>query len=652
VAKRTKRTGSGGDLALGMGSPITRRDFLNGVGGVAAGALLPGCEMKSEPAPEAPGMPWSEPVGSYPPLRSGSRGSHAGSFEVAHELALQGKSDWGTVDEPDSDYDLVVVGGGISGLSSAYFWRQRDPTARILILDNHDDFGGHAKRNEFHVGDRSVLGYGGSQTLEDPERYSGISLQLLKDLGVELSRFEKAYDSGFYRRHGLRGGVYFDRASYGSDRIVPFEILAYSGFLPLAPSTLEAKEAVEQMPLSPAARVEMLRLLEADGDRIEGVPAADQADHLEYLSYRDFLVRYFDIREPEVFALLEGAMTDLGVGIDAANALDVIDYVGLPGIRATSLPRWGFDEAPYIAHFPDGNASIARLLVRSMVPGVAGGSTMDDIVAARFDYSRLDEPGSQVRIRLSSTAVRVEHEGDPETAERVAVTYVRGGRAQRVRAGSCVLAGYNAMIPYLCPEMGQEQKEALAQSVKAPILYSTVLLRNWHAWKELGIGAVASPGCYHANALLDFPVDLGGYKFSSGPDQPIAVHMERFGKATEPGLTPRDQYRAVRRQLLATPFQEIELEIRTQLTGMLSPAGFDPSRDIEAITVNRWAHGYAYGYNPLFDDLSQPDALPHVIGRARLGRIAIANSDAGGRATIDTAIDQAHRAVGELARSA
>jgi len=597
-------------------------------------------------------MRWSDPVGAYPPARAGLRGSHAGSFETAHELALQHRTDWGPVEAQDPDYDLVIVGGGISGLAAAYFQLAREPSARILILDNHDDFGGHAKRNEFHVGDRSVLGYGGSQTLEDPERYSGVSLQLLKELGVELSRFDEAYDKGFYRRHGLRGGVYFDEASYGVDRVVPYEILAFSRYLPLTPPSLTAKQAVEQMPLSAAARIEMLRLLEANGNRIEDVPADRQADYLEYQSYRDFLVRYFDIREPEVFALLEGAMTDLGVRIDSAPALYVIDYVGLPGIRATSLPRSGFEEAPYIAHFPDGNASIARLLVRRMIPEVAKGSTMDDIVAARFDYSRLDAPESQVRIRLSSTAVHVEHEGEPETADWVAVTYVRGGRAQRVRARACVLASYNVMIPHLCPEMSARQKQALSQAVKSPILYSTVLLSNWHAWKELGIGAVACPGSYHANALLDFPVNLGGYRFSSGPDQPIVVHMERFGKVAKSGLSTRDQYRAERRRLLATPFDEIERQIRTQLAGMLSPAGFDPSRDIEAITVNRWAHGYAYGYNPLFDDLSQPEQLPHVVGRARFGRIAIANSDAGASDTIDSAIDQAHRAVGELASSA
>jgi spermidine dehydrogenase len=213
-----------------------------------------------------------------------------------------------------------------------------------------------------------------------------------------------------------------------------------------------------------------------------------------------------------------------------------------------------------------------------------------------------------------------------------------------------VLAGYNAMIPYLCPELPERQRHALALAVKVPILYSTVLLRNWRAWKELGLGAVSAPGSYHSNAMLDFPVSLGGYRFSANPDEPVLVHMERFGKIADASLTPREQFRAQRHQMLATPFSDIEREIRTQLTGTLESGGFDPARDIEAITVNRWAHGYAYWYNSLFDSVDAVDELPHVIGRARFGRIAVANSDAGARATIDTAIDQAHRAIEDLAR--
>ena len=191
------------------------------------------------------------------------------------------------------------------------------------------------------------------------------------------------------------------------------------------------------------------------------------------------------------------------------------------------------------------------------------------------------------------------------------------------------------MIPYLCPELPASQREALALAVKVPILYSNVLLRNWQAWKQIGIGAVSAPGSYHAVAMLDFPVSLGGHEYSADPDQPTLVHMERFGKADRSGLNPREQFRSERQRMLATPYVEIEREIRTQLSGMLSSAGFDPARDIEAITVNRWAHGYAYSPNPLFDDVDAAGEYPHVIGRARFGRIAIANSDAGGSATIE-----------------
>jgi spermidine dehydrogenase len=631
-----------------MGRAISRRDFLNGVGAIAAGALVPGCAGPGGP-PSADGLGLDAQDSVYPPALTGLRGSHAGSFEVAHDLARHGRSDWGSVHDSTSEtYDLVVVGGGLSGLSAAYFQRRIDPAARILILDNHDDFGGHAKRNEFRVGGRTLIGYGGSQTLESPQYYSQISKNLLRDIGVDLKCLDAGYDLDFYRRHGLRGGVFFDRASYGVDRVVPFELIDYSGYMPLAPSALTARQAVEQMPLSAPARIEMRRLLEVHEDRLTGIPVDRQLAYLSSISYRDFLARHLGVTEPEVFALLDGISTDTGVAIDVASAEDLITYVGMPGLGATSIPRVGFEDDPYIAHFPDGNASIARLLVRAMIPQAASGSTMGDIVGARFDYARLDEPNAPVRLRLDSTAIRVEHDGAPDSADRVKVDYVRGGRAYRVYGRSCVLAGYNGMIPYLCPELPARQRAALALSVKVPILYTNVLLRNWQAWHEIGIGAVSAPGSYHANAMLDFPVSFGGYEFSGGPEEPVVVHMERFGKSSDPGLDPREQFRAERYRLLSTPFADIEREIRTQLTGTLSSGGFDPERDIEAITVNRWAHGYAYSYNALFDGVDPAGEPPHVIGRARFGRIAIANSDAGARATLDSAIDQAHRAIGDL----
>jgi spermidine dehydrogenase len=208
------------------------------------------------------------------------------------------------------------------------------------------------------------------------------------------------------------------------------------------------------------------------------------------------------------------------------------------------------------------------------------------------------------------------------------------------------------MIPYLCPELPAPQREALAFQVKSPILYTNVAVRNWQAWQKLGIGAVVSSGSYHVHAMLDFPVSLGDYHFASEPDDPIAVHMERFPHRPNEGLSERQQRRLGRHELLSTSFETIERNIRNQLAGMLADGGFDPARDIEAITVNRWAHGYSYGYNDLEDDPYYADRnderYPHVRGRKQYGRITIANSDAGARAMLESAVEQAHRAVGEL----
>jgi spermidine dehydrogenase len=634
------------DRELGMDRPISRRDFLNGVGAVAAGTLVPGRAF-AEAAAALEGVAGAE--GAYPPRLMGMRGSHPGSFEVAHQLAREHRSDWGPVGEPDSElYDLIVVGGGISGLAAAYFFRKQKPDARILILDNHDDFGGHAKRNEFQIGGRTIIGYGGSQAFEDPGGYSEVTQGLLREIGIDMPRLAAGYDQDFFRRNGLRAGIYFDRATYGVDRVIPYELLDFSNYLPLAPSTLTAKEAVAQMPLSEPAKRELLKALSIDENRILDVPAERQAEYLWGISYRDFLAKYMGITNPEVIAMLQGMTTDMSVSLDVGSAISAIGYVGLPGLKATSLPSNVSFEEPYINHFPDGNASVARLLVRDLIPQVAPGSTMEDVVKARFDYTRLDDPDSRVRLRLNSTAIRAENGGSPKTAKRVGVTYVRGEQAYRVWGRSCVLAGYNAMVPALCPELPKPQREALAFSVKVPILYTNVLLRDWQAWKKLGLAAVSAPGSYHAVVMLDFPVSFGGYEFSHGPDEPIVVHMERFATKTDAGPTPREQHRAGRHELMSTSFETIEREIRSQLAGTLGGGGFDPSRDIAAITVNRWAHGYSSRPNPFTDPHYEDGQYPHEIGRQRFGRIAIANSDAAGSASIRAAIDQAHRAVGEL----
>jgi len=322
------------------------------------------------------------------------------------------------------------------------------------------------------------------------------------------------------------------------------------------------------------------------------------------------------------------------------------------GLEGGSAPHMGYtaagyaDGGSYTFHFPDGNASVARLLVRDLIPGSVPGASAEDIVTARLDYARLDRPQALVRIRLNATAVRVRHIGDPASATEVEIAYARGGALSSVRARACVLACYNMIIPYLCPELPEQQKAALRYASKIPLIYVSVALRNWQAFKALGVAQVYAPGSYFSALSLNQVVDIGGYASTRSPDQPVLVHMMRVPVA--PGLPEREQHRAGRLDILGTSFETFERNIRGQLDRILGPGGFDAARAITAITVNRWPHGYAYEYNPLFDPEWPPGNEPHVLGRARFGCIAIANSDAGAAAYTDSAIDQAYRTVQEL----
>lgn len=608
---------------------------------MAAGLLTSGIPL---------GRSFSADGGSgYPPALTGMRGNHPGSFEVAHKLGREGMRNWGAPSKSDeTEYDLIVVGGGISGLCAAYFFRQEKPNAKILIVDNHDDFGGHAKRNEFDVGGRTLLGYGGSQTMQEPSKYSRVAKRLLKDLGIKTKRFDTAYDQSFYKRNGLRPGLFFNKEAWGESRMVPLDLGLFEDYLPLANTGLSTEEAVDQLPISDAAKREFLYLLTVDEDKLENLSIDEKYEQIYYMSYRAFLEEVVGITEPEVFKVLQDVVGDFGVGIEAAPALEVMEYAGLPGRNAAGLPAPEPFEN-YIHHFPDGNASVARLMVREMIPGVAPATDAEHIVTAPFDYSKLDLPTSNVRIRLNSTVVQAAH-ANTDTGP-VAVTYVQQGKTHAVTGKACIMACQHAIVPHLCPELPEAQKEALSFPERVPILYNTIAIRNWRAWKEIGIGALYAPGSYHIHAALDFPVSMGGYQHGADPDQPAVVHMERFPHVNNAGMSKREQSQAGRYELLSTSFEEIEHHIRSELGEMLGPGGFDPARDIEAITVNRWAHGYAYSPSPLFDKLYDEwddERMQHVKARQKFGRIAFANTDSAAIALLDSAIDEAYRAVSDL----
>ncbi len=601
--------------------------------------------------------------GRYPPALTGLRGSHDGSWEVAH--SLRDGTFWAKAGAPrdtGETYDLVVVGAGLSGLSAAHFFREATwGGARVLLLDNHDDFGGHARRNEFTLGGRTFIGYGGTFAIDSPMTWSPVAKSLVRELGVDVSGWEKAVDLDLYPSQGLTEGFFFDKETFGVDRLVRWPELSRTWETPKRTLRTAAPEGpwrafLAAAPLSEAARRDLLRLYCGSVDYMPGLSVEEKKSRLARMSYADFLSRVAGLHADVLPVLQSKAKSLFGLGMDAVPAQDAwgLELPGFQGLGltptagpGTNLDAVPYDHEPYFFHFPDGNATLARLLVRRLVPAAIPGSTAEDVVMARADYGRLDEAGSPVRMRLDSTVVRVRHLGEPARASEVEVAYVRGGRLETVRGRRVVLACWNSVIPHLLPDLPASQKEALAFAIKVPLVYTSVLLRDWKAWAKAGVYDLECPGSYWTGVNLNAPLRVGAYETSRRPEDPIVVHVVRApGK---PGLPAREQHAAGRTELLATPFLVFERRLRDQLARALGPSGFDPARDIAAITVNRWPHGYAYQYNSLFDSFwLENGETPCQRARRPFGLVAIANADAAAYSYTDAAFDQAFRAVQEI----
>ncbi|HEY1422617.1 MAG TPA: NAD(P)-binding protein, partial [Candidatus Acidoferrum sp.] len=456
------------DHELGMNRAIPRRDFLNGAAMTIGAALLPQSPIAGSAKLDEP----QNHAGYNPPISTGLRGSHPGSFEIAH--SLRDGTFWKTAPTPEAlteKYDLIIVGGGISGLAAAHFYRERaGSAAKILILENHDDFGGHARRNEFHLGGKLQLLNGGTMLIDSPTPYSPEAAGLMTKLAIDPVALEKkCADRGFYHSLGLGTGVFFDRETFGTDQLVAGLDVSEAEAVGEAANSSQLAQFLEKAPLSEAVRKDILRIEKAKVDYLPGLSSAEKKDRLSRVSYRDFLLNIAKV-DPGVVTFYQTRTNgEWGVGIDAEPALDCW-ALGLPGFQGLNLapgsaPHMSYSAAGYANggsarfHFPDGNASIARLLLRSLIPAAVSGNSVEDVVTATVHYDQLDSEASPIRVRLNSTVVGARNIGDPNVARDVEITYCSGNQVFSLRAGACVLACWNMVIPYLCPELPETQKE-------------------------------------------------------------------------------------------------------------------------------------------------------------------------------------------------
>lgn len=669
------------DRSLGMDRSITRRDFLNGVGLSVVGSMLAPELLRATQQEFAP-----ERVSDYyPPTSVGMRGSHPGSFEVAHQLRDRRQVDLSGAINSGESYDLVIVGGGLSGLSAAYYFiREVGRSAKVLILDNHDDFGGHAKRNEFHYDGRMLALNGGTLNIESWGRYNEHARAVIHDIGIDIDRFLSSNESNraLYRSLGLTGqATFFDKETWGVDKLVVRRGSGGrgAGDTPAGRGGAAAESAgggrgrggyaaddLVHTPLSPQAQKDMLRLYGGPHpDYMPGLSSAEKKVRLAKTSYQDFLLNLVKVDQQVLWFFRNQGTGSFCVGVDCFPALFAWQD-GLPGFSGMNLepsPNGLLADLPGghhgrqigpgggpTVHFPDGNATIARLLIRWLIPDAVPGKSMEDVGTAHVDYAALDRSGQAARVRLNSTVVHVRHDGELGRAKEVVTSYVRGGKTYQVRSRAVVMACWNTFIPYLVADLPDAQREALAFGVKGPLVYTSVAVKNWRAFQKLGVSAVNAPTMYHTGVALAEAVSLGDLHHPQTPDEPVVLHLTRFPMS--PGKPRKEQHRIGRADLLSTSFETFERNIRDQLARNLGDGGFDPARDVIAIAVNRWPHGYAYTYNPLYDPMewvyTATNDRPCVKARQPFGLITIANSDAAASPHTDAAFLEAHRAVQEV----
>ncbi|WP_354684026.1 FAD/NAD(P)-binding protein [Cupriavidus necator] len=610
---------------------ITRRDFLNGTALTIAAGLAPVQWLHAQQG--AGGS-------AYPPALTGLRGNHEGTYTLAHSLAREGAK-YPRVLAREA-FDLVVVGGGLSGLAAAWFYRRRfGANRRVLILDNHDDFGGHAKRNEFTVRGKRLVTYGGSAEMPPGAATDAAVRELLAGLGLDASRQPEAPLADPYAALGMGRAVFFDAEHFGSDQWVagdPFGDLidARSGQRPDRPDAATLARFLDHTPLPAADRAALARLAAGATDYLPGMSATERAAALRTLRYSTFLrdkagiglagQRFLRGRPNDAYALDAD-------GISVADAIAIGLPAGANMPPPVVNPRLGKSPASRL-WFPDGNAPLARLLVQNLIPGVAPVASPADVVTVAFDYSRLDRDGAPVRLRLNSTAIAVEPDGNITR-----VTYGFGGNLHRVEARHVVLAGYNMMIPHLLPSLPAAQKTVLHDEAKAPLVYTKVALDHWQAFAALRTRRIHAPAMAYTDLWLEPPA-------GREPSDPAVLHMLYVPTVPDSGMRARDRFRAGRAFLLGTPFEVLEREIRAQLDRMLGRAGFASKEVIRGITVNRWAHGYSYMPDSLSGENVAPDAAwPNLAG---VGNISIANSDNAGSPSLTAAVGQGKRAVDRL----
>ena len=619
----------GQDKFLGMDRSITRRNFLQGVAMSIAASRLGRAQTEA-------------PSTSYPPSLHGIRGQDSGSTELGHRIRDGKAAVPADVVDTGESYDLIVIGAGLAGLCSSYVYKRERSNARILLLDNQDDFGGHARRNTFEHNGTTLIAPGGTFALENPEDSPRGAKEILESLEIDIDLLEGYRDREVFKRYGLSDAVFFDPRTYPGIKptwVNQFYDIPYREFFRRSGIPEEAQRELVSFYTS--------RRMYLAGPERESKLAGMTWERFirEVMGLGDDAVRFANLYSTDHH----------GLGCDAVSALDGFELgpgfsgMGGPGfVDRNGIPRYGYQP---VHRFPDGNHTIARMLLRRILPAAVPVEnvtppedpeetvdTMAPVFNSRVRYDQLDRPEHRVRVCLRSLAIRVEQ---IDNGSRVAVHYMQpDGRVHRVTARSAIVASWGMTAKHIVPELPPEQKSALEEYRYTSALYINVLLKHWRPIADIGAFEMQWPGGYCTWMHVSDPLLVGDYQPEYAPDKPTVLSMYKY--LYTPGLPPSDQMKLGRLEMESKPFEDYEREIRTELNHALGPWGFDAAEDILAITVNRWGHGYNF-----FQPSPGEEKPPYQLGRRRVGRISFAGADSGGSPWTQEALHHGRRAAYE-----
>ena len=548
--------------------------------------------------------------------------------------------------DTNNDFDLIVVGAGLSGLAAAYYWCTRvDASAKILLIDASSRIGGSSVDHNFEVNGRAMSAPGGAQELVFPASFSSTVRSTLAAIGIDIDSLATKVDSSHYAHRGAKNHAFcFSADQWQQDGIAIWN----------------PEEGIDlsNAPLCEEAKRQLSLIFEGEVPWFEGFDETAKLQALKSRSCAEILSDFGNCH-PEVerfFAYSTSPSSGLPFSLHPALDAALVGYPPIGSLAPNLAGPWpGLTQAgiqffntssPVTYRFPDGNATIARAFLAWLRPDIFNGDNAAARIGETIDYDKLRNPTASRIFHLDESVQAIKSiDGNKLVVE----TTMSDGRSGNYSCSAAIVATWATESGLIVPSLTDSQKTTASAMGRLPIITATVAVSNWRAWKNLGVSSLSWPGHPHwQRAELGFPVKIGAYAAPDTPDEPNTITV--IGATT--ALNKQAPVAAAMgREFLNQPNQAAQLrdEILRLLTSALGPAGFDAQNDIHSCEVELWPNGYS-SYTTSLDDRDKSSASieeKKTLARG-VGRIAIAGADVTDRPFLDGALEAAFDAVSSL----